>query len=592
MRSPDRRWVKNTAHRTTLVRCLLLALLSPIIVGAANAAMHEGVAAQFKKAAAYHEKSDYAHSIPLLRRLVQQTPRSYPANLLLGEDLFHSGHIREAIGPLEMACRVQPQDATAEVYLADASAALGDFSRASEALQAGIARSHGAAPFLEAWASYSLERYRLLGLSLRATRRGEAVALRVEAASHPEGSTARESLLNESANLDPEQPGIWGELGISQLEIHKREEVQRSLKEAQRREPLNSETLQLEALLAAAEQDWTEAEKRLALLGARSPAEMQSALTLWRHVLAVKPGSGGAIADCLRNSAALCSMVPRQPAGGEGLSAQELYAEGRWEQLIALPVPRAADHSTWLWRGAALAKIGHCFEAIPSLERGLEADELAAGFWLEICYSSEAERTVARLGMEKDQAAFHRLQGDLLLRLQGDVPAALLQYRAALKVHPKDPLLLGKLAGAQLQTGDFEAARLSAGAVLAIDNRDEQAMRILAQIAMANRDYERALPWLRKLVAETPDDRSAAVDLGKALAHTGQSTEALQWLTPALANGYPDEKGALHALEASVLRKLGRDAEAMRAETEARRLSDAYQASGTNGNHERPDANQ
>jgi predicted Zn-dependent protease len=95
---------------------------------------------------------------------------------------------------------------------------------------------------------------------------------------------------------------------------------------------------------------------------------------------------------------------------------------------------------------------------------------------------------------------------------------------------------------------------------------------------MANRDYEQALPWLRQLAAESPGDRTAQVELGRALGQTGAEEEALRWLGPPLAAGYPDEKGALHALLARLLRKAGRAAEADRAQAEARRLSDAFQA--------------
>jgi len=94
---------------------------------------------------------------------------------------------------------------------------------------------------------------------------------------------------------------------------------------------------------------------------------------------------------------------------------------------------------------------------------------------------------------------------------------------------------------------------------------------------MNNREYDRALPPLRQLVAEAPGDRAAAVELARALAETGEPAEALRILAPALAAGYPDEKGALHALMAHSLRRLGRNDEAVVAETEARRLSDAFQ---------------
>ena len=82
------------------------------------------------------------------------------------------------------------------------------------------------------------------------------------------------------------------------------------------------------------------------------------------------------------------------------------------------------------------------------------------------------------------------------------------------------------------------------------------------------------------------------VQLGKALAQTGNAAEALKSLAPVLAAGYPDEKGALHALEARVLRELGQDADAEKAAAEARRLSDSFQSKNKGGAHERPDADQ
>jgi Flp pilus assembly protein TadD len=106
---------------------------------------------------------------------------------------------------------------------------------------------------------------------------------------------------------------------------------------------------------------------------------------------------------------------------------------------------------------------------------------------------------------------------------------------------------------------------------------------------MSDRDYARALPYLRQLTGEAPGDRADQVQLGRALAQTNDPAEALRWLQPALAAGYPDEKGALHALEAGALRKLGRDAEADAAAAEARRLSDAFQA--RNVHADGPDAN-
>jgi tetratricopeptide (TPR) repeat protein len=576
--------------RHFVARAYLFAIALFLVSEAAHAYKEDDVASQLKKAIAYHDEADYGHSIPILKAIVQESRGHYLANLLLGEDLFHSGAIQDAIAPLEAACRARPKDAVAELYLADAAASLGDFPVAAAALQAGIARSGGSGRYLEAWASYCLERYRLLGLTLRTTKRGEAVMLRVEAASHPEGSAVRESLLKQSAATDPEQPGIWGELGIAQLELHHHADALESLKTGRTREPQDAQTLQLEALLAATEQNWPEAEEGLKALEARSPAEFQNAVTLWRHVLSSMPSSG-TIADCLR-ATATCKLASNQPNDGTTPEAKALYAEGQWERLIALPLPDGDDGIVRLWKGVAVARTGNCAQAIPVLESGLKADELTAGFWLEVCYSGEAERMAYRLKAEKDQGAFHQFRGDVLLRLQGDAAAARVQYEEALTSRPDDPSLLERLAEAYIRLGDTEHAQEAAQKSLAMDPHRVETLRILASLAMNNRDYNRALRWLRQLVAETPADTAARVQLGSALAHTGNAPEAIRYLAPALAGGYPDERGALHSLEARVLRELGRDVEAAKAADEARRLSDAFQAQSKDSTYGTSDANQ
>jgi len=224
-----------------------------------------------------------------------------------------------------------------------------------------------------------------------------------------------------------------------------------------------------------------------------------------------------------------------------------------------------------------------CGALIPALERKVAVKpahfEGETAYQLSICYAKEAGKAAKSLQSEShDIAATHRLRGDVLLKLKGDATAAEAEYRQAIAVHPGDPGLLERLAEAQLSAGDTDGARQSARSALDIDPHRSSALHTLAELSISNRDYEQALPLLRQLAKEAPGDRTAGIELGRALAETGHPDEALQWLAPALAAGYPDDKGALHALMARVLRKLGREPEAARAQTEARRLSDAYLA--------------
>lgn len=67
------------------------------------------------------------------------------------------------------------------------------------------------------------------------------------------------------------------------------------------------------------------------------------------------------------------------------------------------------------------------------------------------------------------------------------------------------------------------------------------------------------------------------IELAKACAQTGASDEAWRNLAPALAQGYPDEKGSLHYLLGTILKKMGRTAEADQALATATQLSEAFQ---------------
>jgi tetratricopeptide (TPR) repeat protein len=566
----------------------LFALVLVVAAKAANAVPPENATTLLKEASSLHAKGDYAHSIPILKRIVQRSPRNYDANLMLGEDLLHSGNVQDAFSPLQLASEMRPHEGKAQAYLAEAAARLGDYSMASEALQSAVVQSGDAEQFLIAWAGYSLDRFRALGSFLETTKEGEATELRFEAARHREGTQARESLLHESIARDPEQRGIWGELGLTQLELGKHSDALASLEEAQRREPGQAEALRLESLISASEQRWPDAQKCLSILGARSPAELQRALALWPRVLVPGPEVAGAVWDCLRNTTATCPLVAAQSQHAESLSAKDLYAEGRWEQLAALPPAISTDQNELLWRGVAFAKTGNCPQAIPALELGLKAEGRTAAFWLEVCYASEIEGSAARLNAKGNVGSLHELKGDVALQLHSDAAAAQKQYLEALKTRPNDPHLQAKLADASMQLGDGARAKSAALAALAVEPRETQALRTLVMMAMSNRDYPEALVRLKQLMAVSPRDEWMQIQLGVTYSQLGHPDEALHYLGPALAQGYPDPKGALHAMLATVLRKLGREDDAKQAAVEAARLANLSLERGGSGSSNVP----
>ena len=485
---------------------------------------------------------------------------------------------------------VAHQDSSPPVTQQTATGKRADYAVAAEAFQKELERTPGSSELWMKWADFDLERFRVLNLELRSLQSGMAVVLRLEAEGLHSGPETREALLRQSATADPEQRGIWGELGVEQVRqgedaanreigVPKMKEAAATLKMAQERQPRDLWTLRLEAMMAAAQGDWPGAEKRLLELGGRSPREFGRAGQNWPKNLAPQKRAKG-IWQCVGTGTPDCPIKIAFLEDQVAKTEEQLFAEERWEQLAALPEPPPETPAAWFRRGVALAELNDCGEAIPALERGLDIGAETAAYWLELCYASEAERSIARLGELGNQVAFRRVRGDFLVRVKGDMHGATEEYVKARKLQPRDPLLAERHAQAYENIGDMQRAKTAAREALALDPRRAASLRILASVAMNERDYPSALESLGKLLALRPNDAWARVQLGIGYAQSGQPQEAVANLQPALAAGYPDERGALHAMLATVLRKLGREQEAQSAAAESDRLSNLFQQHG------------
>jgi tetratricopeptide (TPR) repeat protein len=474
------------------------------------------------------------------------------------------------------AANAAAQEDSAELARRGAAlSAKGDYAGAAETFLRGISGAPGSADLWMNWADFGLERFRVLQLELRSTQSGMAVVLRLEAEGLPNRTKSREALLRRSATADPEQSGIWGELGVEQLRCGMRDEATAAMKTAQDRQPKNSWTLQLEAMMAAAQGDWKEAEAHLLELGSRSPAVLGSAMQSWPRELVAPKEVPGEIWECMRGGSSACMDKIGFPGGTVPNEEERLFAEERWERLAAQPEPLLP--AAWFRRGVALAELNDCPRAIPALEHGLESGAETAAYWLEQCYASESERSAAQLGALGKQAEAHRLRGDILVRVKEDAQAATAEYSKARQLQPRNAVLSERIAQAYMSLGELRRAKEAAGEALSLDPHRPVALRLLASIAMNERDYAGALEFLNKMLALRPNDAWTHVQLGIAYAQTEQPQRALDYLQPVLAAGYPDERGALHAMLAGVLRKLGREQEAQNAAAEANRLSDLFQ---------------
>jgi len=515
---------------------------------------------------------------------------TYFAVTLFLEAVVSIGFARSTIaqGDLASARRQEAAISARTDYARAAAGRRGDYAGAAEALQKAIAAAPASVAALTKWADFGLERFRILELALRSSQGGMAVVLRLEARGLYGGPETQEELLRRAATADPEQRGIWGELGVEQVLRGMKEEAAATQKTAQERQPNDLWTLRLEALMAAARGDWKQVESKLVELGSRSPTTLSSTLQSWPRNLLPPENGAGEIWNCaLRNSAACVDKIEFAAIEVQDYEGQ-LFAEERWERLAALPEPPAEITAAWFRRGVALAEMNDCSRAIPALERGLEPGAETAAYWLELCYASEAERAVAQIGAVGNQAVFHRLRGDFLVRVKGDPQAATEEYVKARGLQPRDAMLAERIAQAYMSIGDMQRAERAAREALALDPRRLVSVKLLASIAMNERDYPAALENLGELLKKNPNDAWARIQSGIAYAQTGRPQEALANLQPALAAGYPDERGGLHAMLASVLRKLHRNQEAQAAAAESARLSDLFQLHGQAARPEEP----
>lgn len=473
-----------------------------------------------------------------------------------------------------------PVASSREAASQNASRQKADYATSAEAFQKALKNAPRSAQEWMEWADFDLERFRILDLELRSAQSGMAVVLRLQAQGLHSGTETREELLRQSATADPEQQGIWGELGVEQVRRGMREEAAATLKAALERQPNDLWTLRLKAMMTAAHGDWRAAENLLLKLGSRSPVMLRQQMQSWPKNLVPNESVKGEIWECARKNLEGCLEKIKFHAKEAPEGEEQLFAEERWEQLAALPEPPVEAPAAWFRRGVAFTELNDCSRAIPALERGLKAGAETAAYWLELCYASGAERAVARLDELGNQVAFHRVRGDFLVRVKGDMHAATEEYVKARKLQPRDPLLAERLAQAYENIGDMPRAKQAAREVLALDPRRAVSLRLLASIAMNERDYPNALESLSKLLALRPNDAWTRVQLGIAYAQSGRAQEALANLQPALAAGYPDERGALHAMLAGVLRKMGREQEAQSAAAESDRLSNLFQQHG------------
>ncbi len=534
-----------------------------------------------QKAFDLHQHGQFSAALPLLRRAYAMQPNDYFVNLLMGIDWLRTGEVKASVPYLKKASRLRPKEEYPLAYLGEAYARQELYADAVAAYLKAVDVAPGSAESSIAFVDFALSRFADISASLRSSTKGLAAEYRLRALAPNQSDTARQSFLQRAADLDPAAPGIWSDLARAAVASGDSRAAAEDCQHALEADPNDLAAWIVDAQLAAEEGDWKRVNERLNAISQRSPQTLSHEAGKWHHQMLPPEGavsnSAAKFFACVREETTACQIVPRASPSVEPVT---LFREQRWEQVIKLPNPNSERSKAWLRRGVAFAHLDDCGRAIPALERGLSgsSSELYGLFQLSWCYSEEAGRTAQQVQKSADsEASLHIMRGDILLRLQAKPELAVGEYQQALAHEANDPSVLERLAEAQFGAGKADTARASAEAALKVDPQRLGAKRTLAKIAIQDRDYATALPYLRELAARNPRDVTGRIELGKACAQTGALDEARQNLAPALAHGYPDEKGSLHYLLGSVLRRMGRTADADQAFAVATQLSDAFQ---------------
>jgi tetratricopeptide (TPR) repeat protein len=276
-----------------------------------------------------------------------------------------------------------------------------------------------------------------------------------------------------------------------------------------------------------------------------------------------------------------------------GFTLIQLYRPAEAEAALRRAVDHEPDNPVWLQTLAkSLLEQGKNLAAIEALDRAIalepDPDYLFARAMCALNVgdldAAEADLRRCLAGRPEHTEALYNL-GKLLVD-RGDYAAGLTPLRSCLERQPghlEARFLLGLAAS---QTGDPEAARAAFAAVIAAVpghvgarynlgrvliqlGRQEEGAAQLEQFRSLSRLHDQ-IDFHRRVVKKNPRNHEGRIALARLLLEAGRAEEALREILAARQLAARD--AATYRLLAIAFRRLGRDADAARAEEFASRL--------------------
>lgn len=214
--------------------------------------------------------------------------------------------------------------------------------------------------------------------------------------------------------------------------------------------------------------------------------------------------------------------------------------------LAVVPLGRAAKAQPFSFRahellGVALVGAGNYARAIPVLERAREiqphdvnAEYLLVRSYMAAKEFSKALNVFNSLESSAPRSAWvHILKGQAYEGL-GSYRKALRELEIARQQAPDDAIVPFSLGFIYWKTNQFPKAEAEFVNTLKIDSQFETARFYLADCYLKKQQPQKALPLLKEVVQNRPDDYGARLDLGKALAGVGRDGDAVEQFQAAI----------------------------------------------------------
>jgi tetratricopeptide (TPR) repeat protein len=312
---------------------------------------------------------------------------------------------------------------------------------------------------------------------------------------------------------------------------------------------------------------------------AEAHGDLEGAVAKYESILQIQPRLGAAYNNLgalylkrheYSKAAAILekglAVDPAMPSAsmllGMALYEMAQYAEARPRLEAALRAKPDDDNAELLLANDLIklfefeAAEGHLLRLSKRQPRNQEAWYLLGKVYMQL-----AERAFAKLDdIDPDSVLSHEIRGDVM-SVMNNFPGALLEYKKAVELAPKQPGTHYKLGDAYWTWSNWGAATREFQAELSNDPSNCLAQWKLGNILLEQHlNPEEALSDVDKALAICPNLTEARVDRGRALIALNREADAIKDLQAA-AQSSPNESN-IHYLLAQAYRKTGRAQEA------------------------------